>query len=182
MSWQTWSAITSCGIDRQPRQGIVCLQHVSTTQQYIKHQQLTDCLRSTAPQFFCWPQDFEPSHRISQFPWHCVFSCHKSLLSTVTSDIACQLTRHSPHVINVVAFIINISAIFVEKWGVYFVYLCNSRFVQCYLYNWAKFSTIYSKMGHRSEPLNLKNFPQRAAEFGKLCHGIYQNLPRKTVS
>ena len=57
-----------------------------------------------------------------------------------------------------------------EKWGIYFVYLCNSRFAQCYLYNWAKFGTIYSQTGDCGEPWNLAN-----------CAAECQNLLWKTV-
>lgn len=38
------------------------------------------------------------------------------------------------------------------------MYLRSSRFVLCYLYNWAKFGTIYSKMGDHGKLQNLKNF------------------------
>jgi len=57
-----------------------------------------------------------------------------------------------------------------EKWGIYFVYLCNSRFAQCYLYNWVKFGTIYSQTGDCGEPWNLAN-----------CAAECQNLLWKTV-
>jgi len=50
------------------------------------------------------------------------------------------------------------------------------------VYNWAKVGTVYSKMGGRGEPRNSKNLPQWDAEFGIRHHGIWQNLPRKTVS
>ena len=52
------------------------------------------------------------------------------------------------------------------------MYLCNSRFVQCYIYNWLKLSTVYSKRVGCDEPWNLKNFPWSVAEFRILCLGI----------
>jgi len=44
-----------------------------------------------------------------------------------------------------------------------------------------KSAQMYCKMGGRGEPRNSKNLPRWAAEFGKWCRGIWQNLPRKTV-
>ena len=81
-----------------------------------------------------------------------------------TFDIAWQLTRHSH--INISLLSSAVACFCEEKWGIYFGYLCNSRFVQCYLYNSAKFGTICCKIGDCSELQNLANC---AMEFVKIC-------------
>jgi len=55
------------------------------------------------------------------------------------------------------------------------IYVTVDRLVQCYLYNWAKFGTICSKMGYHSEQWDLK-------KISAVSHRVWQTVLRNFVT